>query len=44
MGGSYKWFLLSFVVEYRRNVRNLVLKVIYDILLDFFVIMEFLWV
>lgn len=44
MGGSYKWPLLSSVVEYRRNVRNLVLKVIHDTPLDLPITMESPWV
>lgn len=43
MGGSYKWPLLSSVVEYRRNVRNLVLKVIHDTPLDLPITMESPW-
>ena len=44
MGGSYKWPSVSSVVEYRRNVRNLVLKVIHDTPLQLPVTMESPWV
>lgn len=44
MGGSYKWPPMSKVVEYRRAVRNLILKVIEDTPLELPVTMESPWV
>ncbi|CAG5135894.1 unnamed protein product [Candidula unifasciata] len=43
MGGSYKWPAMSKVVEYRRAVRNLILKVIEDTPLVLPVTMESPW-
>ncbi|XP_062622318.1 uncharacterized protein LOC134283831 [Saccostrea cucullata] len=43
MGGSYKWPSVDSVVEYRRNVRNVVLKAIHDTPLELPVTMESPW-
>lgn len=44
MGGSYKWPSVDEVVEYRCNVRNIILKVIADTPLQLPVTMDSPWV
>jgi hypothetical protein len=44
MGGSYKWPGVEDVVEYRRNVRNIILKLIADTPLQLPITMESPWV
>ncbi|KAJ8306303.1 hypothetical protein KUTeg_016848 [Tegillarca granosa] len=44
MGGSYNWPSLDEVVEYRRKVRSLILKVIQDTPLELPITMESPWV
>ena len=44
MGGAFKWPPLSDVVEYRRNVRNVVTNIIKDTPLQLPITMESRWV
>ena len=44
MGGSYKWPNIEDIVEYRRNVRNIILKVIVDTPLQLPITMDSPWV
>ena len=44
MGGSYKWPNVEDIVEYRRNVRNIILKVIVDTPLQLPITMDSPWV
>lgn len=43
MGGSYKWPCVEEVVEYRRNVRNIILKLIADTPLELPITMDSPW-